>query len=202
MSDQLILLWQLFWSFFFIGIFTFGGGYAIMSLIQSEIVVARGWISEATFTDIAAISQMTPGPIGLNCSTYTGYAVLRDAGASVAFSTLGSAAASLAIVLPSFIMMLLIVRFYARAHEGPVFQRVLSALKPAVAGLIGAAALGMMVHVRWTAGVPDFSILEENFASWKSWVLFALATAASLRFKGATVKILLAGALAGLIGFA
>jgi len=202
MSDQLILLWQLFWSFFFIGIFTFGGGYAIMSLIQSEIVIARGWISEATFTDIAAISQMTPGPIGLNCSTYTGYAVLRDAGASVAFSTLGSAAASLAIVLPSFIMMLLIVRFYARAHETPVFQRVLAALKPAVAGLIGAAALGMMIRVQWTAGVADFHILEDNFSSWKSWVLFALATAASLRFKGATVKILLAGSLAGLIGFA
>ena len=202
MSEEMILLWQLFWSFFFIGIFTFGGGYAIMSLIQSEIVIARGWISEATFTDIAAISQMTPGPIGLNCSTYTGYAVLRDAGASVAVSTLGSAAASLAIVLPSFIMMTLIVRFYARAHEAPVFQRVMAALKPAVAGLIGVAALGMMIRVQWTAGVADFHILEENFSSWKSWVLFALATAASLRFKGATVKILLAGALAGFIGFA
>lgn len=202
MSDYLMLILQLFWSFFFIGIFTFGGGYAIMSLIQSEIVMARGWLSEATFTDIAAISQMTPGPIGLNCSTYTGYAVLRDAGASVAVSTLGSAAASLAIVLPSFIMMMLIVRFYARAHETPVFQRVMAALKPVVAGLIGAAALGLMVRIQWGGGAASFQVLEENFASWKSWVLFALSAAASLYFKGATVKILLAGALVGLIGFA
>ncbi|MBQ7268271.1 MAG: chromate transporter [Bacteroidales bacterium] len=202
MSDYLMLILQLFWSFFFIGIFTFGGGYAIMSLIQSEIVMARGWLSEATFTDIAAISQMTPGPIGLNCSTYTGYAVLRNAGADVALSTLGSAAASLAVVLPSFIMMTLIVHFYARAHETPVFQRVLSALKPVVAGLIGAAALGLMVRIQWGGGAASFQVLEENFASWKSWVLFALSATATLHFKNATVKILLAGALAGLIGFA
>jgi len=103
------LILQLFWTFFVIGAFTLGGGYAVMSLIQSEIVVKQGWISESTFTDIVAISQMTPGPVGLNCSTYVGYEIGGVA---------GSAIASLAIVLPSFIIMMVIVRFYMKFHEG------------------------------------------------------------------------------------
>ncbi|MBR1869324.1 MAG: chromate transporter, partial [Bacteroidales bacterium] len=78
MNEGLLLL-ELFGTFFLIGIFTFGGGYAIMSLIQSQIVDGKGWISESTFTDIAAISQTTPGPIGLNCSTYVGYEVMKTA---------------------------------------------------------------------------------------------------------------------------
>ena len=74
--DLLILLLQLAWTFFIIGLFTFGGGYAMLSLIQNEVVVAHGWLTESTFTDIVAISQMTPGPIGINCATYVGYDVV------------------------------------------------------------------------------------------------------------------------------
>lgn len=197
--ENLVLIFQLFAVFFYIGIFTFGGGYAIMSLIQSEIVTTRGWISEATFTDIAAISQMTPGPIGLNCSTYTGYEVMRQAGASAITASAGSLAASLAIVLPSFLIMLLIGRFYLQAHRQPVFSRVMTALKPAVAGLIGAAAFGLMFNVSWNGLIPDIGVYTENFQDWKSWLLFALAFATSYKFKGVTVKLLLAGAVAGLI---
>ena len=67
--DALLLFGQLFTTFFVIGIFTFGGGYAMLSLIQTEVVVAHHWLSESTFTNIIAISQMTPGPIGVNCAT-------------------------------------------------------------------------------------------------------------------------------------
>ena len=141
------LLLELFWSFFLIGLFTVGGGYAVIGIIQSEIVIAKGWISESVFTDILAISQMTPGPVGLNCSSYVGYEVMENAGASEALACLGSAAASLAVVLPSFLIMLAIVRFYTKFHTNSLFQGVMSNLRPAVAGLVGAAALALMLRL-------------------------------------------------------
>ena len=79
--DIIIIFIQLFYTFFLIGIFTFGGGYAMLSLIQNQVVITHNWISESTFTDIVAISQMTPGPIGINSATYVGYEVLNNAGA-------------------------------------------------------------------------------------------------------------------------
>ncbi|MCQ2176733.1 MAG: chromate transporter [Bacteroidales bacterium] len=186
MMDYWMLILQLFGTFFVIGMFTFGGGYAIMSLIQSEIVINRGWISESAFTDIAAISQMTPGPIGLNCSTYVGYEV---------GGVLGSAVASIAIVLPSFIIMLLIVKCYLRFQRNPVFGNVMESLKPAVAGLIGAAAIGLM----FTIGADGISILAENFPDWKSWVIFAAALAASLLTRIGPIATLAGAAALGFI---
>ena len=102
---------QLFWVFFIIGLFTFGGGYAMLSLIQTQVVTAHSWLTESAFTDIVAISQMTPGPVGINCATYVGYEVVREAGASHLIAILGSFTATLAVVLPSFIIVLTIVRF-------------------------------------------------------------------------------------------
>lgn len=190
------LLLQLFWRFFLIGMFTFGGGYAVIGIIQSELVVARGWITESAFTDIVAISQMTPGPVGLNCSTYVGYEVLKQAGASEFMASLGSLTASLAIVLPSFLIMLAIVKFYAKFHETPIFQSVLSGLRPAVAGLIGAAAVALMVNLQLGDGLSA-SIVAANFPDWKSWVLFAAAFAAYTFMKAGPMLLLGAGAIAG-----
>lgn len=190
------LLLQLFWRFFLIGMFTFGGGYAVIGIIQSELVVARGWITESAFTDIVAISQMTPGPVGLNCSTYVGYEVLKQAGASEFMASLGSLTASLAIVLPSFLIMLAIVKFYAKFHETPIFQSVLSGLRPAVAGLIGAAAVALMVNLQLGDGLSA-SIVAANFPDWKSWVLFAAAFAAYTFIKAGPMLLLGAGAIAG-----
>ena len=192
------ILLQLFWTFFLIGMFTFGGGYAVMGIIQSEIVVAKGWISESMFTDIVAISQMTPGPVGLNCSTYVGYEVLKNAGAGEWMSCLGSLTASLAIVLPSFIIMLAIVKFYSRFHETPVFQAVLTGLKPAVAGLIGAAALVLMISVSLGDGA-SLQIVTDNFPDWKAWLLFALAFLAYTFLKAGPMVLLAAGAVLGLL---
>lgn len=190
------LLLQLFWRFFLIGMFTFGGGYAVIGIIQSELVVARGWITESAFTDIVAISQMTPGPVGLNCSTYVGYEVLRQAGAGEFLASLGSLTASLAIVLPSFLIMLAIVKFYAKFHETPIFQSVLAGLRPAVAGLIGAAAVVLMVNLQLGDGLSA-SIVSANFPDWKSWVLFAAAFAAYTFMKAGPMLLLGAGAIAG-----
>ena len=135
---------SLFLTFLQIGLFGFGGGYGMLSLIQSETVVRHTWLTSAEFTNIVAISQMTPGPIGINSATYCGYTAVRNAGYGELMGVLGSATATLALVLPSFVIMVLVCRMFMKyIHSQPV-QSVLSGLRPAVVGLIGAAALLLM----------------------------------------------------------
>ena len=193
---------QLFWTFFVIGLFNFGGGGAMISLIQSRVVTDLGWITQAQFTDIVAISQTTPGPIGINCATYVGYEVGCHAG-SVALGIAGSAIATLALVLPSFLIFWGIVALYKKYRTTPLFGNVMSGLRPVVAGLIGAAALLLMFRF---AGVfpqgdpaPFVSVLTENFADWTSWVILAATVAASFIFKINPILLILAGGIIGLI---
>ena len=198
MVDPVLFL-QLFWVFFLIGLFTFGGGYAMLSLIQTQVVVSHSWLSESAFTDIVAISQMTPGPVGINCATYVGYEVLHEAGANHLVGILGSLTATLAVVLPSFMIVLTIVKFYTKFKENKLFEGVMSWLRPAVVGLIGAAALILMFKVNWNGPLPDISVVKENFSDWTSWLLFAAAMVASLLFKIGPIPIILAGGLLGLL---
>ncbi len=198
MSDPILFL-QLFWVFFLIGLFTFGGGYAMLSLIQAQVVVSHPWLTESAFTDIVAISQMTPGPVGINCATYVGYEVIHQAGASHLVGILGSLTATLAVMLPSFLIVLTIVRFYTKFKDNKIFEGVMSWLRPAVVGLIGAAALILMFKVDWSLQAVDISIVKENFSDWISWVLFAAAVIASLFFKIGPIPILIAGGLLGLL---
>lgn len=127
---------QLFLSFFKIGLFGFGGGLAILSLIQHE-VLAYGWMSEKEFVDIVAISQVTPGPIGINCATYVGYTATQ--------SVWGSVLATGAMILPSLVIMLVLCKVYlvlsTRFADNVYFQNTLRYLRFAVLGLIAAAAL-------------------------------------------------------------
>ena len=194
---MIALLAQLFWAFFLIGMFTFGGGYAMLSLIQAEVVVEHAWLSESTFTDIVAISQMTPGPIGINCATYVGYDVVTATGAGHLMGILGSLTATLAITLPSFIIVLLLVRFYNKVKGSPMFEGVMSVIRPAVVGLIGAAAIILMFKVDWNGFAPSLNVVKENFPDWKSWCLFAAAFLASFKFK---VNPILLIVLAGVMG--
>ena len=176
---------ELFFTFFIIGMFTIGGGYAMLSLIQNEVVTVHGWIDDTTFTDIVAISQMTPGPIGINSATYIGYGVLVKSGASELLSILGSFTATFAVVLPSFIIVLLLAKVYARWKEHPIFKGVLMGLRPAVLGLIGTAALGLAT--------------PENFIDWKSFVICIVAFAALYFKKLGPFSIIGLGALVGLL---
>ena len=176
---------ELFFTFFVIGMFTIGGGYAMLSLIQNEVVNVHGWIDDTTFTDIVAISQMTPGPIGINSATYVGYEVLAKAGASELMSILGSFTATFAVVLPSFIIVLLLAKVYNRWKEHPIFKGVLTGLRPAVLGLIGTAALGLAT--------------PENFIDWKSFVICIVAFAALYFKKLGPFSIIGLGALVGLV---
>lgn len=140
---------QLLWSYLKIGLFGFGGGYAMLSLIENEIVKhgdTPAWgISEQTFTDIVAISQMTPGPIGINSATYIGYVVPTNAGHSgVIFGILGSLLCTLAVVLPPFILVAYTSHFISRHKESPAVKGVFAGLRPVVVGLIASAALLLM----------------------------------------------------------
>lgn len=193
------LLLQLFWTFFLIGMFTFGGGYAMLSLIQAQVVVKHAWLTESMFTDIVAISQMTPGPVGINCATYVGYDVVTATGAGHLMGVVGSLTATFAIMLPSFIIVLMLVKFYTRVKGSPLFEGVMSVIRPAVVGLIGAAALILIFKVDWNGLVPSFSVVEENFPDWKSWCLFAAAFIASFKFKMNPILLIVVSGVLGLL---
>ena len=171
----------------------------MLSLIQTEVVVEHAWLSESVFTDIVAISQMTPGPIGINCATYVGYDVMTASGAGHLMGIVGSLTATLAITLPSFIIVLLLVRFYTRVKGSPVFEGVMGVVRPAVVGLIGAAAVILCVSVNWNGLIPAFSVVEENFHDWKSWCLFAAAFVASFKFKVNPILLIVIAGVLGLL---
>lgn len=184
------LILQLFWTFFIIGLFNFGGGGAMISLIQTQVVNAHGWIEEGQFLDIVAISEMTPGPIGINCATYVGYQV-----AGVA----GSAAATLAVVLPSFLVFLALIKIFDKFHTHPVFLGIMRALRPAVVGLIAAAGVILALHIDWGGVLPQISIIKSNFPDWKAWALFAAAFITSYCSKINPILIILAAGGLGLL---
>ena len=116
----------------------------MLSMIQGEVVSNHHWISSSEFTDIVAISQMTPGPIGINSATYVGYTAAINAGYSPVWGVLGSMTATFAVVLPSFILMIAISRFFLKYQKHPMVEAVFRGLRPAVVGLLAAAALLLM----------------------------------------------------------
>ena len=159
---------QLFLVFFVIGLFTIGGGYALLSLIQAQVVTVHQWIDEQTFTDIVAISQMTPGPIGINSATYCGYAAVHNAGYGSGMAVLGSAVATTALVLPSLIMMILISKMFMKYMNTMAVQSVFTGLRPAVVGLLGAATLLL-------CNEENFGLPTHN--PWQFWISIALFAA-------------------------
>lgn len=188
----MMLFAELFYTFLKIGLFSFGGGYGMLSVIQGEVVTRHAWLTPAEFTDIVAVSQMTPGPIGINSATYVGYTAVLNSGAPEWLAVLGSLAASFAVMLPSIVLMLLISRFFIKYSKHPNVEAVFKALRPAVVGLIASASLLLMT--------------EENFGSpvdaplqfWVSVTLFIAAFVAMKFFKVSPILILLlAGAFGG-----
>lgn len=139
-----MLFLELFITFFKIGLFGFGGGFAILSLIQNEVVAGHGWMTFSEFTDIVAVSQMTPGPIGINAATYVGYTAVVNAGYSAGWGIAGSLLATFSTLLPSFILMFFVSRFLMKYTDHPAVRAVFSILRPVVIGLIASAALMLM----------------------------------------------------------
>lgn len=192
---MITLLLKLFATFFQIGLFGFGGGYAMLSMIQSEVVYHYGWMTTGQFTDIVAISQMTPGPIGINSATYVGYTSLMNDTLQPWQGVVGSLMASLAVIVPSFILMLLISRFMMKYKEHPIVQDVFKGLRPAVVGLLASAALMLLTR-------ENFSTPSE--CPWQFWCsigLFLFAFFAQRTYKMNPILIIILCAVAGIILF-
>ena len=146
---------KLIWSYLKIGLFGFGGGYAMLALIEREIV-GPGWITEQMFTDIVAISQMTPGPIGINSATYIGYVAPCHAGFNgVIWGLLGSIICTLVVVLPSFFLVTYTSHFITRHKESALIKGVFAGLRPVVVGLIASAALLLMNTANFGSETDD-----------------------------------------------
>ena len=172
---------KLLWVFVKIGVLGFGGGYAMLSLIQHEVVDNYAWMTTTEFADMVAISQMTPGPISINMATYVGY---------TAGGFFGSLLASFALCLPSIVMVILIIKLFANKKTGSFMGNLLKGLKPAIAGLIFAAGLSMMNaqnFVQIGKGENNISI-----------VLCVLAFAASYFFKANPILLIV---LSGAVGY-
>ena len=173
--------------------FGFGGGYGMLSLIQHETVEHWHWLSSSDFTDIVAISQMTPGPIGINSATYCGYTAIINAGYSMPMAILGSVTATFALVLPSLILMILISKLFMRYMHHPLIESMFKGLRPAVVGLLGAATLLLMTP-------ENFSTLQED--AWQfgiSCFLFASAFYGVMMMKINPIRMICYCGIAGLL---
>ena len=183
---------KLIWAYLKIGLFGFGGGYAMLSLVQN-IIVENGWLSSQMFTDIVAISQMTPGPIGINSATYCGYTAIHNVGYGHLMAILGSATATFALVLPSLILMILIAKMFMKYMNTHLVQSIFTGLRPAVVGLLAAATLLL-------CNKENFSTPYEN--PWQFWISVALFVATAFGtgiLKINPIKMILLTGLAGLL---
>lgn len=185
---------RLIWSYLKIGFFGFGGGYAMLALIQNEIVTP-GWITEQTFTDIVAISQMTPGPIGINSATYIGYVAPQassPAMASPLWGILGALLCTLIVVLPSFILVRYAGHYIMRHRESAVIKGIFSGLRPVIIGLIASAALILMNEQNFGSTSPDII---------KSVTLSIIGLALVLFTKIHPIYIIIGAGIAGILLF-
>ena len=169
------LLWQLYTTFFRIGAFSFGGGYAIIPLLQKEIVDVHHWLSVQQMVDVIAISQMTPGPIAINAATLVGYYVGGIA---------GSVVATLGVVTPATVLLLIVSRFFWHLEKKPGVQMVLRGLRPMVVALIAAAGLQMSGTV---------------LADLKGAAIMLAALIASVGFKINPILVIAGAGLAGIL---
>ncbi|MBO7171447.1 MAG: chromate transporter [Bacteroidaceae bacterium] len=190
---MILLYLKLFWTFFQIGLFGFGGGYAMISMIQGEVVGRHHWMTNGEFTDIVAISQSTPGPIGINSATYVGYTSLINAGYAPVWGALGSLIATFAVVLPSLILMLAISRFFMKYKNHPAVEQTFMGLRPAVIGLLAAASLLLM-------NAENFSTPGQN--PWQFFIsvgLFLFAFIGQQVYKMNPILLLVLCGLSGLL---
>ena len=184
---------QLFLVFSKIGIFNFGGGYAMLSLIHNEVVEKNQWLTAAEFTDIVAVSQSTPGPIGINCATYTGYTAVMNAGYPQWVGVLGAILASLSIMWLPFMLMISISKVLLRYNKSQVVVDIFSLLRPAIVGLIAAAAILLM-------SAENFGSPSENmFQFIVSLLIFAFAFIGTRFYKVNPILMIVLAGIAGVL---
>lgn len=186
---------KLFITFFEIGLFGFGGSYGVLSLIQTEVVRNNEWLNSAEFTNVVAISQLAPGSVSLNTATYCGYAVAHNYGFGQAMSLFGGVIATLAMVLPTFILIVLIAKMLMNHMRSQAVKSVLSGLRLAVVGLLVAATLMLM-------NTENFGSFTTN--KWQFFIsifLFIATFVGTKIYKISSIHMILYSAFAGLMLF-
>ena len=183
-----MLFVELFWTFLKVGLFTFGGGAAMVALIENEVTVSHSWLSTREFTDVLAVSQMTPGPIGINTATYTGYTAVLNAGYGQGLAVMGALLASLAVILLPVVLMMGVVRFLQRYGNNRYVKGVFRLLRRVVVGVIAAAALQL-------ATVESFGEPEVSLHFMASLVIFATVFVLAMRKKSPIWLMLGSGAV-------
>ena len=187
---------ELFLTFLKIGAFTFGGGYAMLPFIQSEVAI-HGWIDSQTLVNFVAVSESTPGPFAINMATYVGSTVGGELG--VWGSILGAFCATLGVVLPSFVFIIIVARLYDKFRKSRVVQGCMTGLKPAVVGLIAAAVISIAGTVLFPAGISLDAVINLRFAL--SAVLFAAMTVLAVKKVHPIIIILISAALGIVMGY-
>ena len=182
-----MMLLKLFWSFFQIGLFSIGGGYAAMPIIQHQVVEINGWLSMIEFGDVVTSSQMTPGPIAINSATFVGTRIAGLPGAIIA--TIGC-------VTPSIIIVLTLAYIYYKYRNLSVMQGVLTGLRPAVVAMIASAGLSIIVLAFWNSNPISFASTD-----WISVVLFAASLFILHKFKADPVWVMSGAGLIGCLAY-
>ena len=172
---DIIMYLKLFWSFFKIGLFGFGGGYGMISMIQFDVVDKNGWMTNSEFADILALSQMTPGPISINCATYIGY---NQGG------VIGAIFTTFALCLPTVLLMVAVITWLFKNEENHYVKALLASLKPIVVGLIFSAGVLMMN--------------KENFIGFESVIICAIVFIATFFFKVNPIYLII---MSGIFGY-
>jgi chromate transporter len=193
-----MILLELFYTFLIIGLFTFGGGYSMIALIQNEVVDHHAWLSMQEFTDILAISQMTPGPIGINTATYAGYTAVVNAGYPAWMGVGGAAVASFAVIMLPVALIIIVSRYLLRNMDNPVVAGMFRVLRMTIVGLIAAAALSLMPTVFAPTPTGTISIFNFQFSIF-NLIIFLAVFALSLWKKMSPILLILLSGLVGLI---
>lgn len=196
-----MLFFQLFYTFLLIGAFTFGGGYSMVALIQNEVVAHHGWMTAQEFVDLLAVSQMTPGPVGINTATYAGYTAVINAGYPEWAAVVGSLLASFAVIIIPVALVLMVSGWLLRHKDNPRVAAVMRVLRLTVVGLIAAAALGLFVDTfdvdtlihSYNLSIPQLiNLLTSLF-------IFATVFILSWRYKKSPILLIVASGLVGLL---
>ena len=183
---------SLFYTFLLIGLFGFGGGYGMISLIQAQVVYEHHWMTSAEFTNIIAISQITPGPLGINSATYCGYTAVYNLTGDTFLAMLGSCTATFALMLPCFVLMIVISKLFMKYMNTSLVQSIFLGLRPAVVGLLAAATLLL-------ANKENFSTPDNPWQFYISIFLFA-ATFVGTKWVGINpIRMIVYAAFAGLV---
>lgn len=178
---------ELFWSFFQIGLFSFGGGYAAMPLIQNQVVDLNGWLTMSEFADVITISQMTPGPIGINAASFVG---IRIGG------ILGAIVATIGCVLPSCLIVLTLAYIYYKYRGLNTVQGVLNGLRPAVIAMIGSAGVALMILAFWNGNEMT---ITGNGTDYVAVSIFIIAFVILRKWKVNPIHIMMGAGIIGLL---